>query len=64
MHCQPWMNETPVKRKTPLQVAKQDMEHWASRVKELRTQLDSAQTDLADAMDRFQREASKIVTPG
>lgn len=58
MRAEPWMNHTPAPRKTPLQIAQDDMRHWSARIKELTVQLTDAQQEFSEAVDRVNREDS------
>lgn len=63
MRCEPWMNETPVPRKTPLQLARDDLRHWGDRMRSLMADLavcDQEFTAARERVDRLEAEPRKL----
>lgn len=65
MRCEPWMNRTPVPQKTPLQIAQDDLAHWARRQRQLIAELAEVDRQFAEAgarVDSLCRESISAKT--
>ena len=55
MRCEPWMDRTPVPRKTPLQLAEADLDLWSDRCRSLIEQLAAAERQRTMALARIKQ---------
>jgi hypothetical protein len=55
MKCEPWMNYAPVARRTPLQMARDDMHHWKSEMERAQRRLDECRKQFEAAVDKVAR---------
>lgn len=60
MKCQPWMDATPITRRTPREQAKDDMDSWRKRMAEHRTAYDAARDEYLEAVERFNRASNEL----
>ena len=49
MRCEPWMDETPTPRHSPLELAQRDRAFWLSRVAALNDELFRAEQNVAES---------------